>query len=383
VNDGGWTGDPIPVEQLATAYEQSNCFVLTRCYPGYRNYCSISHCRGDQPPYGLELLLFELDAGWTRFDEAAAGDCAAKFVGGTCRDIRNVSLGVHGLLSNCPGVLVGQRAVGSSCAANNDCVTGAGCVFPNACPGECRTLAREGESCVLPNGSYCEKGLFCWKGFCRKSWQLGDACDAGDDCGNTFWCDRNAGRCVPQADAGEPCDSTGALAAYCHNPYRCNARPGIGRCVERSGEGGPCFEDWECTGALACLPVGGGTCMDQVDAGSPCNSHYDCRGESYCGTDGGCTGLPTRGAPCAQVEVAPGRSIALCASDLICNESQTCGVPQCPGMTCDDFHTCSNGLCDGGVCISRLRIGASCTKDTECSTYYCLNGVCTDPVSCR
>jgi hypothetical protein len=374
VNDGGWTGSAVPFDKLASTYSQSVCWLLTRCFV-YRDYCSLSHCEADEPPFGIDLLMAELDAGWTRYDESAAGDCAAKFIAASCDDIHGVSLGVFGLLGQCPNVLVGQQPDGAPCISRFDCKAGSGCLEENSvCPGVCRPYPRVGESCT--SFGYCSDGAYCIKGVCRPAPAIGDACDAGDDCYPYLWCNRDAGSCRGYADAGEPCDLGGVNGAPCFFPYWCN-----GTCQPRSSSGGSCHDDWNCVNGLSCLP--GPICELPGDAGAACDSDFDCAGEHvYCRHDAGaCAPLPGRGEPCAPRDFPFQLLVPSCAPGLICSGG-LCKDRGCPGDTCGATAGCTEGLCDAGTCTSRSAIGKPCSVDDDCATKFCDHGACKDPISC-
>jgi hypothetical protein len=190
-----------------------------------------------------------------------------------------------------------------------------------------------------------------------------------EDCATSAFCSA-AGACVSKKTAGqtcaadEECSSTACVDGVC-----CNSA---------------------CTGQCEACSVPGkvGTCSPVT--GAPPASKPACAGNGT-GCDGKCNGVDTKA--CAM----PGENVQCrlpaCASSVAtlaesCDgsgkcpsaRSQACDATGCDGTLCKgcklDSECTAGSYCRGGICTTFAENGAACSRDDECESGSCTDGVC-------
>ncbi len=361
--------------------------------------------------------------------ECASGNCADGFCcnntcTGTCKACSAAKTGgVNGVCSNvatnndpdnecvaseCNAFGECEEPNGSPCLANGECASGIcvdGVCCNNACNGDCQTCNKAGsvgmcapvaagqqDMCVV--GSTCDA-----TGNCKKS--QGGACAFGSECLSGF-CTDNV--CCENACSGtcKTCN-LGAMPGVCNNvptntdpANECSGADvcnGGGACVKVNGAGcggpGECLSGF-CTDGVCCENTCGGTCKACNVAGSlglcsnilfgvdPAN---ECMGAAVCDGAGGCKKGPgdacTLGTDCAS---------NFCADGVCCNEAcsgtcRACNLAS-PG-TCsnvasnqDPANECAGAADCNGAGACELAAGVTCTLGTQCSSGFCVDGVC-------
>jgi outer membrane protein OmpA-like peptidoglycan-associated protein len=331
------------------------------------------------------------------------------------------------------GVCAPQKDPASSCAADNECLSGHcadGVCCDTACSGQCEACdeldtagtcvpvtgaprnsrtpcAADGsacdgycdgssaDSCAYPDLSVtcreagCEDGVAtlgatcdgtgvcpavqvqsCGAYQCGETQCLGD-CAVDGDCAAPYWC--SAGICEPEKEAGAGCSGANECASgYCADGVCCNDACN-GQCEACNGV----------DTAGECLPV----------AGEPRGARPACASDgSLCG--GECDGeLRTACAyPAEQILCrAASCSEGVATLEAGCNGSgacpalitQSCGMYGCAETACHgdcqtDAECASGNWCSAGICTPTKEQGSSCAAANECATGLCVDGVCCD-----
>jgi len=285
------------------------------------------------------------------------------------------------------GNCVARKADGSTCATSSECtstfcVDGYCCNSP--CTGSCQACdnTTKGTCSNVPAGAphgtrTCSPGRLCLStGACSS------ACTTGADCGSGFIC--VTGVCIAQKLNGSSCIvGTECSSGNCVN----------GLCCDR-----PCFGECE-----SCRLSGFvGTCKPQSTA-AKCGPN-GCSG-SYLVTPGNCSGVDNT---CVATTITPCPNNLTCKDTLICNEACTSDAQCKPGYVCNagscvpsadagapDTGAPDTAVSDTGATGDALPIADApapqlpatpvvngdfirCTKDSECSTNHCVEGVCCD-----
>lgn len=387
-SDGGLDLDgSIPVASLPDVFLTDVCASLIQCY--HWDYCSASECKGDQAVLGLAAFEAELDAGWLRYDPAAAYACHVKFAADPCHFgfFSFTVPTVAEVLVACPGAVTGQRSAGQSCASVADCTPDSFC-DNQQCPSTCLKWLGKGAACSVSSGALCNfhLGLNCNGGTCRGGGAVGSPCAGPQDCSNAE-CKADAGVCVGPAALGRPCTWLGdseepacGPGLWCDNPFT------TGTCVALSATSGQCFEDRDCETGLACLPSGDagfgfGRCGAPSGVGGPCG-----QGAKDCGS--GLLCAPSDAGNLCKPLLGPGQLCSSFRSD--CQPSLSCASfdggadvcisRRCLGESCDDgVDVCGQTLCQSNHCVAHAALGAACTNANTCASSSCKAGVCTDP----
>lgn len=327
-----------------------------------------------------------------------------------------------------------RRALGQSCACNNECLSGF-CVdrlcCDSACDGVCRAcnIASSPGTCTpIPAGKapvvagQCKQDTVATCGFdgtcsgtgaCRK-YPDGTVCMPGRCQGNsvsgTMVC--TAGVC--KAGPTELC-----------TPYVCNNA--TNKCFSS------CTSTSQCDGRVCA----GGSC-GKKPLGAVCRDRAECA-SNFC-ADGVCCNLACSGAcvSCNQVgktgecrpvtsgsadphSVCPKEAVTTCGHSGLCNGEggcakyvlgTVCGAASCsagshiPASTCNGLGTCQKGspincypyVCSGDLCraacttnsdcaspticnkgsCGKKGLGQKCATGVECKSNFCVDGVCCD-----
>ncbi|MBK8255273.1 MAG: hypothetical protein IPK82_21760 [Polyangiaceae bacterium] len=359
----------------------------------------------------------------TKKGSGADGTCAS-IAGGTDPDNE------CGGTANCNGAgACGLFANGVACTTNGECAStfcADGVCCNSACNTTCNacTAAKKGSgsdgTCGavgsgLDPDAECTGSQICnGAGACKIP--LGAACLLGTDCLSGFCAD---GVCCSAACTG--------LCQACTATKKGTGADGVcGNINSGTDPDAECFGMFSCNGAGACSLLANGAactaagecasgfCADGVCCNTACNSLCNaCTGvKKGSGADGTCGNIGTGTDPDAE-----------CAGSLVCSASATCRSPN--GDACTLATDCVSGFCADGVCCSAactgscqactamkkgngtdgvcgnintgtdpdaecfgaitcngsgacglLANGATCTNNGECSSNFCVDGVC-------
>jgi hypothetical protein len=185
----------------------------------------------------------------------------------------------------------------------------------------------------------------------------------------------------PTADL--PVTASGALGALCTAAADCQSEICIdGRCC-----------NLPCNGRCQACDVAGaeGKCTP-IKAGDDPDNECDSEPLATCGRDGSCDGQgacrryavgtlckPGSCANSTQTEASTCTAVGDCepGSTKLCAAGQTCMNNSC-ASTCASDNECQNGFfCDTNqTCQVKRPLGQSCSVKTECSSGFCVDGVC-------
>jgi hypothetical protein len=407
----GATGDPSCAPYLCDGQHTSCpgiCFSQYGCAPG--TFCSSRHCepkKGTGEPCGHDV-------------ECVGGFCADGFCCATACD---------GACETC--------AASEGSSADGTCTTRAAGTSIEGCDG----YRCDGHSSQCPEAcasdSQCFEGRYCERGKCAPTRDLGQSCDASHQCSSGFCADGSCcdsacgqqceacdvkghrGQCTPVsgppegsraacAGDGSSCQGQcdGANAASCGyatstlecSPAHCdhNAAYATGRC---DGAG-------QCAASrTACSPYvcEGATCTTTCSSDSGCASGFDCE-------SGVCVALRVNGSACTEARTC---ASGACADGVCCTSAcdgtcdrcdlpghvgqclavplgskphpASCGAYRCNGSlpacpeSCASDAVCAEGFdCEEGACALRRENGVACSRNEQCLSGACTDGVCCD-----
>ncbi|MBX3184037.1 MAG: hypothetical protein KIT72_00820 [Polyangiaceae bacterium] len=348
----GGTGGTTPLALGVACHDSSEC-ESGHCVDGV---CCDTACDG---------LCVACNA--DRIGSGTDGTCAPIAAGtdpdSECLDQGSASCGTTGV---CDGAGACQLyAAGTQCG-------------PSSCSAGVRTLPAQcdgGGSCVAGTTEACAQGT------CAGDVCLGQ-CNADSQCSGERYCNPATANCEQRLDNGQACER----AVQCAS----------GHCTQ-----GVCC-DTACNGLCeSCLGAhkasgADGTCgavRNNTDPLTQCDE----AGATSCGQTGMCNGaracrLYPSGTVCAP---------AICQLDgrfnhpRTCNGSGTCSSAnvthcspfKCTGTGCIDACVSDNNCMDGFICLlaqgkcekpHSLKLGDGCSRDLECQTGVCVEGVCCD-----
>jgi hypothetical protein len=286
--------DGISVEERQGAENAARCEQLTRCGLFLDRHTCVEFRR----PSDERALRAAISTGIIKYSATAERTCleelAAKSCDRTARDNRTVPF-------SCQGALQGTRLPGSTCAFDEECLSGrcekSACDPSTCCPGICRPL-RKGLGGECERTEDCTDGAFCFEMRCSALLKAGAKCTLDSDCDFGLAC--ASGTCRKLPSIGESC------------PYE--------RCADI---GARCVLGY-------CQPVG--------LPGKSCTTEMDCSLYARCNSDIAlCENVPTLGMPC------DGR----CAGGARCANG-VCGPPLQDGEPCTAYSDCASELCAEG-----------------------------------
>ncbi len=218
--------------------------------------------------------------------------------------------------------------------------------------------------------SNCVAGYYCSASSCVAKKGLGVSCSGNNQCSSGYCID---GVCCNNACTGtcRACDIAGTLGTctYVANNQdidtecgKCNVCNGAGACKfalpgqdpkNECTEQTPCAQDGSCDGAGNCRLWGGSTvCTAQTCPAGGSTLHLT----DYCSGTGTCTDSGT--SSCCPF---------MCGTNA-CKTSCTVGTQAA--------DCCSTAYCNGSTCANKKAQGATCAAAYECSSGYCVDGVC-------
>ncbi|MDI3291309.1 MopE-related protein [Polyangium sp. 15x6] len=290
--------------------------------------------------------------------EACSGLVKGEGQNGTCGPIK---AGLDPASECNPGACNGAKACqsnnGASCTQNSQCASG------NCVDGVCCNLACTGscQACNVQNNV----------GTCVN---IPGNQDPANEC-NPGSCN-GLGQC--QVDLGAPCSSADqCTSGFCADGVCCNAACS-GLCQA-------------CTTALKGTGINGecGAIIAGTDPQNECGQ----QGVDTCGRTGFCDGggaceLYTNGTVCQTASCTGNTKVNpdTCNGMGLCQDggSMSCGAYACNGGQCEaapctnDAQCATGNFCDlmTSTCKPKLAAGATCSGANECSTNFCIDGVC-------
>jgi hypothetical protein len=250
----------------------------------------------------------------------------------------------------------GGHCVG--CASAGDC--------PPAASGSCQKAVCNGGTCgFTADNSNLPAAATCMSAACVAGVPQTSALVAETSCGSGMVCD-GAGHCVGCAGDG---DCPAAASGSCQQAV-CN--------------GGTCGFAADDTNLPTGTPCAPGTCTNgtpgQANAsdGTACASNATCT-NGVCGCSSGYSNCGSASnVSCSAVTCANGMltacgSTSACAAGYGCNNSANACLTSCSGPTdCASGYYCNSS----SVCVVKLGQGAACTTSSECTSTFCVDGVC-------
>lgn len=323
-------------------------------------------------------------------DGAVVCDGAGACVPGTCMDggRGGAETGI-----DCGGPDCGPCDAGSGCVEDDDC---ASALCLDGVPDGDAEGDRRCEACERADD--CGDGRYCDDGVCRATLDLGEVCEASEDCASGFCADgvccdgacdgaceacSAEGACETVAD-DTPCDGDGL---FCTGVEVCLS----GACVS---PGDPCpGADGDADCSETCDEAAD-SCSAPDGAGLPCDDGLFCTATDVCNAAGICFGS---GAACPGAdgdgdctescnEAADDCSLpdpvdSACNDGLFCTRADSCNATgtcvgsgdPCPGA--DGDADCSEG-CDEGTdsCTANDAAGAFCDDGNFCDGADTCNG---------
>ncbi len=258
---------------------------------------------------------------------AACDACNLAGKVGTCSP---VGAGQAGTPSCAPYTCGSGASCATTCSSNSDCAAGSYCDSNSHC------VAQAGTGAACTSQAQCNSGLTCVDGVCCTT-----------DC---------TGTCMACSAAKKGSGVDG----YC-GPIAANSDPDS-ECGNTPASG--CGTNGMCDGAGKCaLWPAGTTCGTGTSCTNGVESGYQCDGQGNCkvASTTSCAPYVCSGATCG----------AQCASDTDCSATTYCDTAtnkcvakQAPGAACTGTDQCSSGFCVDGVCCDKACSGTcyACTK---------------------
>ncbi|AKF06772.1 hypothetical protein DB32_003921 [Sandaracinus amylolyticus] len=337
-------GSETPAERWVRQVAEAWCAQWPRCGENARVYGSLADCVATQSR-PLAELADGLDRGTVEVDPA--GEAACREVLATSCDWPAFDF-AH---PPCRDALVGSVPLGGACGTSLDCGRDAVCAHAGgACPGVCTAAPDVGDECdpraLAPCTRAREHGVVCdpvtgdfTRGICREI--LRDVTRTpGDRCGRI----------------GDADDDVHILRT-CGDGMVCTPLDGENRCVVQVPEGGRCSRS-----SLLCGP------------GLGCSLEERCeRLEVVTDEGGACDGTMR----VCQFDLGLQCAGGVCTRFTEGRVGDSCFDPS--SAECDEGLQCDRSI---GECAVPLPAGVPCGHDTQCASWTCRDGLCTEAL-CR
>lgn len=262
------------------------------------------------------------------------------------------SADLESLFAVCDDAFEGQVDLGDACEASNECLGTAACRFNNACPGSCGALPMAGEACDAQAG--CATDSVCVEDLCVTPIGLNGACSENSaPCEAGLFCKTNL---LFMTSACEPLNTNpvgeGATCDLNGGPFCSTGLSCVAQPPAFVIPNLPAIPEFKCLPKVSASDICFAGAPDQCPSGYFCDG-FDLEDLENLDIEGTCVALPNEGEPCATSLVGE-----ICNVGLVCN---------------------------GTTCASRVRNGSNCTADTECYGGSCTDGVCgpIQPEACR
>ena len=243
----------------------------------------------------------------------------------------------------------------ASCAADNVCPSGYGCVDGKCWKGGV-SLKKQGDAC--DGAGTCGPGLTCVDGYCCSS-----ACD-----GACQACDVTPGTCTTTTTphGSRSCDGSGVCGGTCDGQSPTCSYPAKGLLC-----GAAC--DGQCDGAGSCSSTSGAGCANGYACSGPGACKTSCTMDSDCQTNFQCSAYQT----CQRVPESD------CLDGLDNNGD---GLADCEDPSCVAQVTCVDGATSIGVFATSSASGYSAGPTPLYSSFFdntaCSGCTCASSVTC-
>jgi hypothetical protein len=258
------------------------------------------------------------------------------------------------------------RLPAPTCDGAGACVPGSsiscGAFQCNASNAQCKTTCSSTSSdCYAIEST--SGGNSCISGTCQKS-PNGSTCSTGSTCASGNCVD---GRCCGSASCGAclACNIANAQGNYdgvCRAVGAGVTEP-HGLCSTTASS--TCGTDGKCNGAGACEKWNGSTCT--VASAACADTHHTVNTAGTCNGSGTC---------------APGTPVACGVGYLCLSATGACAASCTSGNEATNCDTADGFSCGSGGTCQKTGLGAACTTNNQCSTGYCVDGVCCQSSSC-
>jgi len=233
-----------------------------------------------------------------------------------------------------------------TCTGSGSCAT----VPPVECGAYPCSVSGCAKPCTMdndcPNGNYCVSA----SGLCKAKKINGDTCTLMNEC--------TSGQCFDGFCCNVMCNT---LCGACSNAK--TGQPS-GQCAPI-----PAGQDYdnECAVGAACGLDG------------TCNGNYGCRitaANTPCGAAASCTGTNTftPGGKCDGVNTCTPGGQQPCPGGFTCLSGSACRTSCTVGTAATDCV--AGNYCSGSSCMPTKSLGGSCGSTSECTSGFCVDGVC-------
>jgi hypothetical protein len=269
----------------------------------------------------------------------------------------------HGTGSDCGLYVCSAGACASSCLGDSACVLGNYCDVTSTDPTPpfhtCVPQKANGSGCAA--NDECVNGN-CVDGFCCNSACTGD-CQACDATGSVGTCTTIQG---PQHGTRTDC-----------SPYACSALSSVnaGKCVAVNS----CAADTDCVTGFTCDPTAH-ACVAKLAIGATCSASNVCV-SGFC-VDGYCANSACA-SPCEAADLTG--YVGTCHEvpngtsphgTRTCSPYLNCGPAACATSCVSDGDCVATFHCTGGVCVGSKANGVACAANSECTSNVCADGYC-------